>query len=188
MSAPASELDPDNRLDTSDPESSGSLGWQLLLPVGFLVLGVAILISSTQFPDSAAAVTEPGLYPGIVSAVLIVASLLSILELVAVRAKQRRSGQPTAHPASRQQRQESRRTWARAAVVTVLSILYVVVIPYLGFVVTTFVYCFGIAALLRAKTVRGIVGAAVIAAGLVAAAYYGFEVGLNAPLPDGELF
>ncbi|WP_256839744.1 tripartite tricarboxylate transporter TctB family protein [Ornithinimicrobium faecis] len=187
MSSPSSELDPENSLDTSDPEASGSLGWQLILPVGFLLFGAMILVASTQFPDTAAAVTAPGLYPGIVSAVLILASVLSILELLAVRRGETKS-EVTATKPTDEESQESRRTWTRAVLVTALSVLYVIVIPYLGFVATTFLYCFAIAALLRDRNPRGIFGAVLISAGLVAAAYYGFEVGLNAPLPQGEIF
>lgn len=182
------DLDPENTLDTTDPETSGHLGWQLILPVGFIVLGVMIFVASFHFPDTAAAVTEPGLYPGIVSAVLVVACLLSIWETLSVR---RRRGAPVASGMSEvdvDQRHVSRQTWFRAVTVTVLSGLYVVVIPYIGFVVTTFLYCFAIAALLRGRSLTGLLGAGLIAAGLVAAAYFGFVVGLNAPLPRGELF
>ncbi|WP_109474482.1 tripartite tricarboxylate transporter TctB family protein [Ornithinimicrobium cavernae] len=187
MSVPTSDLDPDNALDTTDPEASGQLGWQLVLPLGFLVVGTMILVASTQFPDTAAAVTAPGLYPGIVSVVLIVASLLSIGELFAVRRRRTEPAAPVT-AVTDEERRDSRRTWARAVTVTVLSALYVVVTPYAGFVVTTFLYCFAISLLLRDRSVRGVVGAALIAGGLVAAAYYGFAVGLHAPLPKGVLF
>lgn len=79
-------------------------------------------------------------------------------------------------------------TWARAVAVTALSILYVIATPHAGFVLTTFSYCFAISLMLRGWSVRGLVGALLIAAGLVAAAYYAFAVGLNAPLPRGRWF
>lgn len=182
------DLDPEKALDTSDPEASGRLGWLLILPVGFIVLGTMIFVASFQFPDTAASVTEPGLYPAIVSAVLIVASLISIWELLSVRSRGRASAVPQVTTVNEEERRVARQTWLRAVSVTVLSGLYVVAIPYLGFVVTTYVYCFAIASMLRGRTVRGLVGAAIIAAGLVGAAYFGFVVGLNAPLPQGELF
>ncbi|MFB9733199.1 tripartite tricarboxylate transporter TctB family protein [Ornithinimicrobium kibberense] len=180
-----------------EPELTGALWSQLILPVSFVALGAVILVASTRFPDNATARTSPGLYPSIVATVLVGAALLSVWELLRRRRRVRPSPtevsatQPVttaAEPTRQEERLVSRTTWIRAVSTLVLSVLYVVVIPVLGFVLTTFVYCFALSALLRGASVRGLAGSAVIAAGLVAAAYYIFVVGLSANLPRGVFF
>lgn len=187
MTAQPSNPDAEEALNQPPPEVTGPLGWQLALPGGLLVLGVLILVASTRFPDTAAAKTSPGLYPGIVAVVLIVACLMSVVELLTVRRRYASSNRVRAEM-DEQERRTGRITWARALSVTVLSIGYVVLIPNAGFVVTTLIYTFVISLMLRGWSPRGVVGAALIAACLVAAAYYAFAVGLNAPLPRGRWF
>lgn len=188
MTAQSSNPEAEEVLNQPPPEATGSLGWQLALPVGLLALGVLILVASRQFPDTAAARTSPGLYPGIVSAVLIVACLLAIAELLTVRRRHAGAVRKQQVDTNENERRISKMTWARAVAVTALSILYVIATPHAGFVLTTFSYCFAISLMLRGWSVRGLVGALLIAAGLVAAAYYAFAVGLNAPLPRGRWF
>lgn len=64
----------------------------------------------------------------------------------------------------------------------VLSMLYVVVLPYLGFITTTFMFLVFLMWMLRIRKWTLIVG---VSTATILFIYFGFEKGLMVPLPDG---
>lgn len=164
---------------------------QVLFPLLLLAIATVIFVASFFLPEGAMQRTSPALYPRIVAVALAVSAawslisefrsaepsrvtdLLDTLDLPAVEVS---PAPPATHVFARHP----------LATTIVASILYPIVMQYVGYLASTALYTFLLSFVLRTKTRRGILGSIAIAVCLVAITYAAFAWGLDANLPEGR--
>lgn len=139
--------------------------------IGF-VFGVFVLIEAFLLPKGTNGVPGPGLFPIIISAIMILSSVALFLRSLKMKAEE----DIEIHPFS----DDSKRVYLVMAVLLV----YLVVMPYVGFCVTTFVL---MSALVKWFSAKKIVPCLLISAVVTAAVYLIFSKVLNVPLDFGLL-
>lgn len=158
-------------LKETESEESMKKGNFVAAAIGFL-FGIFVLIEALLLPKGTNGVPGPGLFPGVVSAILILSSITLFVRSLRMKPEEN----VEIHPFS----DDSKRVYLVMAILVV----YLAVMPYVGFCVTTFVLMF---ALVKWFSARKVVPCLLIAAVVTAAIYLIFSKVLNVPLDFGLL-
>lgn len=131
----------------------------------FLLLGAAMIIGASGFSDSSMTLGAPG--PGRMPTICGWA-IVVLSTLILIRVARQGSAEPLAFP-----------QLPRVAVMAAAGVLYVVVLPVLGYYVATPLFLVPVLLLLRASRVTAVA----VAAGFVGFIFVVFEQLLGVPLP-----
>lgn len=161
---------------------------KIAFPGVLFVFAVAIVVQAVQLTGPLAE-SDAQLYPIVVASLLALGSLFSIVGAV------RGTGEPTPNagtPAEADEPDEEaaqdRGGRTRVLVVLVASVAYPLLMPVLGFHLTTVAYAAVLGFLLQERSWRGLALAAATGVGITIFCHLTFVLVLNARLPTGVIF
>ncbi|MFT3963938.1 tripartite tricarboxylate transporter TctB family protein [Propionivibrio sp.] len=169
--------------DTSAREDGGFLARMgrhadVVVGVLLIVIGIATIIESRGFPATAVGTDiGAGAFPTAFAYILIVLCLLQIFNHFTHTGQDIDAGDAAAT--------STRPNYLVPFLGVVLTVLYVALIHWTGYLASTPIYMF---VLLRVIKFRARMASVLIALGVTIALYLIFDVGMGVALPPGELF
>ena len=137
-----------------------------------LILGIAIIGISLTFPEGTNGVPGPGLFPILISAVLMVSAVILIIRTIKMPEEE---NVPLDMLSS-----DKKRVYLTMLVL----VIYFIVLPYIGFCVSSFAM---LCILIKWFSKKSILKCIIISAAMTAVVYFLFRIVLSVPLDFGLL-
>jgi len=187
---------PPNYARLREPLSQTAL--KIAFPALLFIFAVAMVVQAVQMTGLLAE-TNAQIYPIVVASLLAVGALGSLVGAVrgtddpsptaALTAGAVADAEPEASPsAGDQERENDHGGRKRVLIVLAASLAYPLVMPLLGFHLTTVLYAAGLSFLLQERSWAGAVKAVATGGGVTLFCHLAFIVVLDARLPTGQVF